>query len=323
MRFITFQSKEVVDILLNKGSYYADETKMREPGVDEEDVDNCMGCTPIWVFAHPLLNVEIKRPIRQTANMLNDFSNEMSMDTEDFTKLFCIELDLDRVPPMGIRHNSSSLSRVIDSIKLSNTVAIYSIEESDDLLQLSEYEVLRQDNLFKGGFHYTRQEYKNDKTPRLGLYMFLNAEEYYDVTKVSDILNGFYDKRDRAVFAEMNSKEVQKTVQPVLPEPNRFCLKLLPGRKVMRDSFYTRFMLYCQDLSISDNTFNTIMSYITIASCWNNGDHDCVDNYSRIIVERADAIKLGANKILSDFVQREVTVDDIVDIIIPTGMKKA
>lgn len=323
MRFLTFQSKEVVDQILKYGGYKADQYKTREP-VDEADL-NSMGDAPIWVYAHPLLaDISIEVPKCHIEDMLEAFRCHMNMEPQDFTKLYCIEFDPDYTPLSSQSVVQSRTIRMTYNILKDDVIAIYKVlssKESEHLYGLEVTTILKGNAKFPNGFSCTLEEYERPAHP-FSTAHFKGLNDYNDVERIEAMLLGTHKeliaKRQAARRREHEAAyEKEDLARKLKSTPNRFCLRLLPGRKVMRDAFYSRFMLYCQDLSIPDDTFCTIMSYLTIASCWNNGDHSCVDDYSRIIVERANAIKLGANKILSDFVQQEVTVDDIVDIIIP------
>lgn len=181
-RVITFQSKEVVNILLQNKLYLADINKAREGSICKEDVDACSGNTPIWVFQHPAFcfdNIGDK----QFCNMLETFRCEMSIST--LSGLYMIELHLDYQPPIGKAHNGCSLACIIPSISMNEVAGIYKLNQTEFYFyDITPYRVYNNDCLFSGIYRFNKDGYKNDNLPTLSLSKFKNDKEYYDYDKV-------------------------------------------------------------------------------------------------------------------------------------------
>ena len=177
-RVITFQSKEVVDILLSRRIYYADRDKMREGSICIEDILLCCGMTPIWVFQHPAFKTH-KVGTHQICNMFETFRCEMSIDSLD--GLYCIELHLDRQPPIGKAHNGTSLACIIPTISIEDVGAIYRMESAEHWFFYNVYVVEKfKDNvLFNEDKLFTKEEYSEDRTPEIKLSDYKSAEDYY------------------------------------------------------------------------------------------------------------------------------------------------
>ena len=181
-RVVTFQSKEVVDILLRDELYLADINKAREGSVCEEDIYACDGNTPIWVFQHPAFCFD-KVGDKQFCNMLETFRCEMSIGT--LNGLYMIELHLNYQPPVGKAHNSSSLACVIPSIKLNDVASIYELKQTEFYFyDITPYRLYSDDCLFDAAHSLNKEIYENDKLPKLNLIKFRNEIEYYSYEKV-------------------------------------------------------------------------------------------------------------------------------------------
>ena len=180
-RVVTFQSKEVVDILRSRGEYYACRDKAREGSFDDRDIQNCSGNIPIWVFQHPAFALDTIG-IKQFCNMLQTFTEEMSIDT--LNDLYMIELYLDSKPVKGVAHNDNSIACVIPSIKLEDVICIYKVScNSEDVYNFYDLIPLQVNSryvpLFPDGFRSNLELYKRDKYPILNLSRFKSADEYY------------------------------------------------------------------------------------------------------------------------------------------------
>lgn len=181
-RVVTFQSKEVVNILLQNELYLADINKAREGSICQEDIDACCGNTPIWVFQHPAFYFD-NIGDKQFCNMLETFRCEMSIST--LSGLYMIELHLNYQPPIGKAHNSSSLACIIPSIKLDDVAGIYKLNQTKFYFyDIIPYRLYNDDCLFGGTRSFNQDTYENDKLPTLKLIKFLNEKEYYDYEKV-------------------------------------------------------------------------------------------------------------------------------------------
>ena len=125
MRVITFQSKEVVDILLNEDVYFADVTKCREHNDYSEDIAQLGGYCPIWVF----INIDMNN----FDTLLERWRCEMSLEQHNgLSKFAMLELEIDesRVKT-GLTHNSYKYACVIDRIEFKDLSAIYSVENTE------------------------------------------------------------------------------------------------------------------------------------------------------------------------------------------------
>lgn len=177
-RVITFQSKEVIDIILQSEVYFADKDKMREGSLCQEDIDACNGKIPIWVFQHPCF-VSTNIGYGQWCEMLETFRCEMSIDSLD--GLYMIELLIDKQPPMGKAHNGTSLACVIDSIHIDDVAAIYRLKETEHwyFYEVQLVKTFEEDILFKNNIIFTKELYKKDKSPRVKLSDYKSASDYY------------------------------------------------------------------------------------------------------------------------------------------------
>lgn len=181
-RVVTFQSKEVVDIILKDKVYYADKDKMREGSLSQEDIDVCNGRIPIWVFQHPSF-VSTDIGAAQWCVLLENFRCEMT--TSSLEGFYMIELLLDKQPPMGKAHNGTSTACIIDSIKFNDVAAIYKMKETKHwyFYEVQLVKAFREDVLFKKSITFTKELYKQDKSPRVRLMDYESADDYYVIKK--------------------------------------------------------------------------------------------------------------------------------------------
>ena len=183
-RVITFQSKEVIDIILQSEVYFADKDKMREGSLCQEDIDSCYGKIPIWVFQHPCF-VNTNIGYGQWCEMLETFRCEMSIDSLD--GLYMIELLIDKQPPIGKAHNGSSLACIIDSIHINDVAAVYKLKETEHwyFYEIQLIKAFEEDILFKNNITFTEELYKKDKSPRVKLSSYKSVSDYYVIEKLS------------------------------------------------------------------------------------------------------------------------------------------
>ncbi len=189
IRCVTFQTKSVVDKLLISGKYYAQKDLARECRGTEQDIINCNGNFPIWVFIHPLLYLK-KTNAQEWLNFLELCRCEMSLSQDygnDLTQFYMIELMLKSIPPKGIEHNGSSLARVIPSISINDCIAVYTLSHTYeectidyDWFYISVNPIYtKADCLFQQAHSFTCEEYENDDIPELKLYSYSTVQDYY------------------------------------------------------------------------------------------------------------------------------------------------
>lgn len=131
MRVVTFQSEEVLNIILNEGIYFANSSMCREKNDYSEDILALNGKTPIWIFANP----DISFDTLKSGELLEIWRCEMSLDQKiGLTQFKMLELEIDEnntLIKVGKTHNSYKYACVIDSIKKSQLCAVYHIENTN------------------------------------------------------------------------------------------------------------------------------------------------------------------------------------------------
>lgn len=237
MRFLTFQSKEVVDQILKYGGYKADQYKTREP-VDEEEL-NSVGDAPIWIYAHPLLaDISVKVPKCHIEDMLEAFRCNMKMEPQDFTKLYCIEFDPDYTPLVSQHVERSKTIRMIYHISKDDVIAVYKVLPSKELAHLYGLEVvtvLKDNAKFPNGFSCTLEEYDQPARP-FSTARFKGLNDFNDVEMIEAMLLGTHkeliDKRQAARRREHEAAyEKEDLSRKLMSTPNMFCLRPIPGHK--------------------------------------------------------------------------------------------
>lgn len=117
VRVITFQSKEVLDLILSRSVYYADLTKSREKWNYKEDVNQLGGFAPVWCFRLPFINDEEKW---YRGHYFVEFFSEMSLkgQIQDLLDLDMIELEVpENYLKPGLTHVGCDYSFVMPYIK--------------------------------------------------------------------------------------------------------------------------------------------------------------------------------------------------------------
>lgn len=198
MRFITFQSYEVYEILKTR-DYYANKDLAREGSFSKEDFDHCNGNVPVWIFGAPHLALPNKYyPKSMIDFFLYNCSMEMSLPTEyskSLERFVMIELKINYFPPMGVAHNGTSLARVIPRIRRDNVMAVYKVGHmyEEDSVKY-DFLLYKLDVLWKrpnaeiwGDFECTFDEFVNGESA-FELYDFKNFEDYYNINKVKSLL---------------------------------------------------------------------------------------------------------------------------------------
>lgn len=192
VKLITFQSKEVLNELLFKGIYYADNSKSREKRDYSKDIEALGGYQPVWCFRVPEpLDLE---SLYWGNSYIFKWSNEMSLGKgkglEDFEM---IELDVDSsLPITGKTHNSYKHAVVLPYLKIEWLVTTYTISErfvldmvgnplAMKVFNRSEIYNAVTEPLFEDNFHYlTDIEYErvsNQLVPNLPLKAYPHEGE--------------------------------------------------------------------------------------------------------------------------------------------------
>lgn len=143
VRLLTFQSREVLELLLRDGSYLADPTKSRERRDYKEDIAQLNGANPIWCFS-PIGIRSVFTPMKVKDNFsyedfisgvfFQNFRCEMSLGSgEGLNNLFLLEIECNRkLPKVGLTHNSYIGAVVIPKLELNNLIAVYQLNYVDD-----------------------------------------------------------------------------------------------------------------------------------------------------------------------------------------------
>lgn len=175
-RVITFQSKEVADILLNTGYYLADKNKAREGSFAALDFIACSGNCPIWVFQHPNLKYD-SITVKPLSDLLEICRCEMSMDSLD--GLHLIELLLDKQPIVGKAHNASSMACVIPYIDIKQVLSISSLIKTEWYMHTITPYYVKDGAMFAKQIVCDKSKYNQDSNKLLSLIKYKNADEYY------------------------------------------------------------------------------------------------------------------------------------------------
>lgn len=117
MRFISFQSKDVVDILLSGKTYVPDITKCRVDSPYTKD-----GGPKVWMFY-----LDINRLAKlMSGSLFISCRSEMSLWEDDFVKLYMIELEVDeKLCTVGLTHNACDWAMVTPTISIDNVISVY------------------------------------------------------------------------------------------------------------------------------------------------------------------------------------------------------
>ena len=121
MRVISFQSKEVIDIVLSGAIYVPDIQKCRERSSYLED-----GGPKVWVF-DPTGSAEYSDIT--DGKLFRRCCNEMSMDEDEFLKLYMFELEInDNSLTVGKYHNSCAWAYVTPTLSVRQVVSVFKLE---------------------------------------------------------------------------------------------------------------------------------------------------------------------------------------------------
>lgn len=184
-RVVTFQSAEVIRILLKNKLYVADASKSRTQYFSDEDYRLCKGNAPIYVFQHPCFKTT-KIGHEQWCELLQTFKCESGLGELD--GMYMIELLLDTQPPKGTTHNDCSLACVIPEIKLDDVAAVYIVSPTEDRFfkNITPIYTYVDDILFKHAITFNSEDYESDTDGVVNLLHYKTAEEYYLSDTVRD-----------------------------------------------------------------------------------------------------------------------------------------
>lgn len=184
-RVVTFQSAEVIRILLKNKLYVADASKSRTQYFSDEDYRLCKGNAPIYVFQHPCFKTT-KIGHEQWCELLQTFKCESGLGELD--GMYMIELLLDTQPPKGTTHNDCSLACVIPEIKLDDVAAVYMVSPTEDRFfkNITPIYTYVDDILFKHAITFNSEDYESDTDGVVNLLHYKTAEEYYLSDTVRD-----------------------------------------------------------------------------------------------------------------------------------------
>lgn len=127
VKLITFQSKEVLNELLAKGIYYANNSKSREKRDYSKDIESLGGHQPVWCFRVPE-PLNIKDWYR--GKYFYTYSCEMSLRDKKLKDFEMIELEVDiGLPVVGQTHNDYRHAVIIPYIKIEWLTMTYELSE--------------------------------------------------------------------------------------------------------------------------------------------------------------------------------------------------
>lgn len=157
-RIISFQSREVVDILLRGDVYVPDLSKCREPGDYSE-----VGGAKVWVFHFPNLT----QSNFYDGTIMHTCQEAMAIPGKwGLTQYYMIEMMVDAsrlsVPKW---HTACPYVEIMDTASLSDVVAIYTVHPTSIwyFTQLKPFAIIQADALFPDGinplYYYCWSEY--------------------------------------------------------------------------------------------------------------------------------------------------------------------
>lgn len=159
IRVLSFQSMEVVKLLLNGEEYVPDVSKARENWDYKED-----GGAKAWVFHFPNLSKESF----YDGSLLQTCRQQMSLNNKwGLTEFYMLELMVDesRVTD-GKTHNSCKYVKVMDTMKPEDLIAVYTVHRTSNwyFTQLKPYKIIKDMALFPNGvnplYYYCWKEYR-------------------------------------------------------------------------------------------------------------------------------------------------------------------
>lgn len=171
MRCFTFQSAEVLDILLRDGQYFGDLSKVRCINNDySADIEQLGGHCPVWVFCLDKGN-DSKIYSYINGSVFERFRCEMSVDKEFISTLVMLELEVPDDTPMftGITNNAWQCVKVVSYLRREWLCAAYRYSRRIHwyYTTIDVYCVCRRDALFPYGFqcHEKGENMENELVP--------------------------------------------------------------------------------------------------------------------------------------------------------------
>lgn len=131
IHILSFQSTEVLSIILRDKIYKANLHLCRERRSYEEDIAQLEGSIPIWGFSSKG-DKFLETELRDGVEFFN-FKCEMSVDVKDLSELLLLELFVDGNEVFtGISHNAFERAKVFPQIKYEDLVAVYQLQYDRD-----------------------------------------------------------------------------------------------------------------------------------------------------------------------------------------------
>lgn len=168
LRVLSFQSKEVLEILLSTGVYEPVLDKAREGHSYEDDIRQLGGKIPIWCFG-PIRKDQFVTEDFADGSLFFRFNNEMSLNgTKEFHNFTLLELVLPfKEVKYGLTYNAYLGSKVFSTLKLENLRAVYSLDYTEswyfpkiNLVARFSNDILFEDDMIA---QYDEEEYVSTK----------------------------------------------------------------------------------------------------------------------------------------------------------------
>ena len=167
IRLLTFQSKEVLQIIQRDGRYQSDCSKSREGASQKDyyikDIEQLNGYNPIWGFS-PIEMPKITDNKFKSEDFIDGckfqrFKEEMSCSSRDINNkyLFEVEVKANKIR-RGITHNDCNFAVIFPEIKKNDIVAVYQLHYQPGhplkwfYCDVNIIEKFRVDTLFKSNF---------------------------------------------------------------------------------------------------------------------------------------------------------------------------
>lgn len=135
---LSFQSKDVLDIIFKEKIYKCDLSKTRESRDYSKDVEQLGGCTPVWCFSPKMRRFNYKNRFSKEdfidGNMFFNYKCEISLrDLKDMNKFYILDLEVpSHLIKVGLTHNDYEGAVVIPEIRGEWLRGIYKLEYIDD-----------------------------------------------------------------------------------------------------------------------------------------------------------------------------------------------
>ena len=218
IKVLTFQTREVLGILLEKGEYLADINLSRESREYAKDIEQLNGFNPIWCFSPiGLQTLFLNKFVMEdflNGELFDRFRCEMSLPSgEALNNLVLLELELNcKDIRVGLTHNSYIGAVVIPRLGVNDLVAHYSLEYTDGHDSKYFYPDIKIDKIYgKNNLFITNFSCRKDaKLPRsadskqITLYRGCNTHELDSIItrEFSEITWWSTDARDAGHYYE-------------------------------------------------------------------------------------------------------------------------